>query len=343
MHILDFSEHISSAVAFNNKVAGHDGVLQDPSGTVVIKPAAENEIAFYQSLAVHPAFASISPQFYGVLELCEDTMINDSTQTLHGAKGAEHAIVLENLTAGFKRPSVIDVKLGRQLWDEMASPEKRKRLNEVASNTTSGSLAMRIAGMKVWNPDISDFAVYDKNYGRKFSSEDIIDGVNNFFPKGMTLEMKRVIIQQLLSEIDIIATVVEAEEIRLYSASILAAYETDPVAFSEAMKFENEERRYNNNKNDHDDDDHENVEFEETAVESLESGGLLIEHVSLSTVSDFAAPESDDDEDICHRICSVKMIDFAHATWVPGQGKDKNVLEGVYNLRRIFANILSEI
>lgn len=38
-------------------------------------------------------------------------------------------------------------------------------------------------------------------------------------------------------------------------------------------------------------------------------------------------------------IYSIKLIDFAHATWVPGQGPDENVLFGVRSLIKIFEEL----
>ena len=62
------------------------------------------------------------------------------------------AVVLENITAGFTHPNIMDVKLGARLWADDAPASKRRKLDEVSKETTSGSLGFRIAGMKMWIP-----------------------------------------------------------------------------------------------------------------------------------------------------------------------------------------------
>jgi 1D-myo-inositol-tetrakisphosphate 5-kinase/inositol-polyphosphate multikinase len=53
-----------------------------------------------------------------------------------------------------------------------------------------------------------------------------------------------------------------------------------------------------------------------------------------------AAAEDDSDvEDDLPRAYSLKLIDFAHAEWTPGQGPDENNLKGVRSLIRIFEEL----
>lgn len=64
----------------------------------------------------------------------------------------EQAVVLENLEWGFRRPSVLDIKLGKILTDDKASEEKRRRLEKVSMGTTSWDNHIRLAGMRVTPP-----------------------------------------------------------------------------------------------------------------------------------------------------------------------------------------------
>ncbi|KAK3688214.1 inositol polyphosphate kinase-domain-containing protein [Podospora appendiculata] len=49
--------------------------------------------------------------------------------------------------------------------------------------------------------------------------------------------------------------------------------------------------------------------------------------------------DDDDDMSTLPRIYSLKLIDFAHAEWVPGQGPDENCLFGVRSLIKIFEEL----
>lgn len=57
--------------------------------------------------------------------------------------------MLENLCAHFVKPSIVDFKLGKQLWDQDASPEKRQRMDQASRSTTSGSTGLRLTACQV--------------------------------------------------------------------------------------------------------------------------------------------------------------------------------------------------
>jgi len=319
----------SKLQAFGNAAAGHDGVLSDESGAVVVKPCTQAEINFYETVtASHPDLLPHLPLFMGQVSLdssaeaaAEDTGVietSDGTvERLHGKKLATDLhIVLENITNGFKKPNVLDLKLGAQLWDDNAKPEKRARLDKVSAETTSGSLGFRIAGMRTWlgaePPEVPEelkpyveldkeggYWVYNKMYGRKFSAEDIDDGFNAFFPQGSDAEKARAreVLAFFLGEVKDIQEAFEAKESRMYSASILLVYEGD-------------------------------VEEYENTKKVLRS----------------ARPdeEEEDDEETVPKLAAVKMIDFAHASFVPGKGPDENALKGVRSTTTILKRLLDK-
>ena len=58
-------------------------------------------------------------------------------------------IVLENAAKGFRKPNILDVKLGTVLYDEEAPPEKREQMKKHARYTTSGEAGIRLTGFQV--------------------------------------------------------------------------------------------------------------------------------------------------------------------------------------------------
>ena len=238
-------------------------------------------------------------------------------ERLHGKKLAtELHIVLENITNGFKKPNVLDLKLGAQLWDEAAKPEKRARLDEVSAKTTSGSLGFRIAGMRTYKgtpvPDVpaglKDFVeqdkdggywVFNKMYGRKFSAQDIDSGFAEYiFPGAKTtpeLERAREVLAFFLGEVKDIIEVFEKKESRMYSASILLVYEGDVDEYAKTKQI------------------------------------LRSAH---------HPEDEDEDEENVPKLAAVKMIDFAHATWQQGLGPDENALKGMRSTAGILKGLL---
>ncbi|PSN62152.1 inositol hexaphosphate kinase 3 [Corynespora cassiicola Philippines] len=324
----------SKLQAYGNAAAGHDGVLSDPSGALVIKPCTPAEVTFYESVTTsHPDLAPHLPTFMGTLSLSADqqdatpaeeseTIVTESgaVERLHGKKlDTELHIVLENITAGFKKPNVLDLKLGSQLWDEGAKPEKRARLDAVSASTTSGSLGFRVAGMRTFKgkeaPEVEgelaelvakggdegEYWVYNKMYGRKFAANDVEEGFKAYvFPTGKSqaeLERGREVLAYFLGEVKDIQEVFERKESRMYSASILLVYEGD-----------------------------------------------LEEYAKTKQTLRSAAPEDEEeDEDaITPKLAAVKMIDFAHATWHPGQGPDENAIKGMRSTAAILKDLLDK-
>ena len=81
----------------------------------------------------------------------EETTKGDGDEGSEKTKveGEDECLCLENLSHGFKKPCVLDLKLGTQLYDDNASEEKKVRLGAVAANTTSGPLGIRLTGFQV--------------------------------------------------------------------------------------------------------------------------------------------------------------------------------------------------
>lgn len=293
----------------------------------MVKPCTAAEITFYQTVAAsHTDLLPHLPIFMGQLSLdssadtSEDTgsiqTADGATERLHGKKlSTDLHIVLENLTHGFKKPNVLDLKLGAQLWDDNAKPEKRARLDKVSAETTSGSLGFRIAGMRTWlgasPPEVPEelkeyieldkeggYWVYNKMYGRKFSADDIDEGFNAFFPQTTNAESARAreVLAYFLGEVKDIQEAFEAKESRMYSASILLVYEGDVDEYENTKKV-------------------------------------------LRSARPEADDEDDEDENV-PKLAAVKMIDFAHATFVPGQGPDENALKGMRSTATILKRLL---
>ncbi|KAF2121539.1 inositol polyphosphate kinase-domain-containing protein [Lophiotrema nucula] len=324
----------SSLTAFGNAAAGHDGVLSDDSGAVVVKPCTQAEIAFYETItAEHQDLAPHLPAFMGQLQLSADQQQDAGTaesgfiqtatgvERLHGRKLAtELHIVLENITYGFKRPNVLDLKLGAQLWDEAAKPEKRARLDEVSAATTSGTLGFRIAGMRTYKGDSKEsvpedlkeytedngagYWVYNKMYGRKFSAKNVEEGFLAYIlPASKSkpeLERAKEIVTYFLGEVNDIQKAFETKESRMYSASILLVYEGDID------------------------------EYEKTKA-------------VLSAGKETEDDDDDDDEEDLPKLAAVKMIDFAHATWHPGKGPDENSIRGMRSTATILEELLKKV
>ncbi|OJD22886.1 hypothetical protein ACJ73_05764 [Blastomyces percursus] len=436
-------------VAFGHAAAGHDGVLCNPSGSLIAKPCTLQEIEFYESSLHHPGFQQFMPQFIGtlsnptpadVLEIPTSesrtsllTAAVDPSATLSsgadtpltpelGRKSnlvtvpvalASHkepaqwfpsqgqkinssvSIVLENVTVGFKRPSVLDVKLGARLWADDAAPAKRARLDQVSLETTSSVLGFRIAGMKIWVDEnaekeekvlgttqtkshdtikskqivvetVDGYRRYDKWYGRSFNVDNVKEGFETFLAgaKEGKVDRSKLIAKRIAERLRAMQAVLEAEESRMYSASVLIVYEGDPEALEEALVREAsaETQGNNGNKLDGGPDSEAKYEIEvpegsstlqivdmKVDGEAITQGGIKLEINSNNLgeidfdIDGVEGEDADEDADeIPHKVQDIRFIDFAHATWTPGQGPDENTLLGIRSLVRMMDELAED-
>ena len=334
-----------------HKAAGHSGTLAD--GALVFKPLSEQELAWYRAVGQPEDTANSDeedsgdvplwrwmPVFLGTLdegisqgadsiaaagqagatllttgetpaELGETPAVpqpGESTPT------AQRYLVLENLTAGFRCPNVLDVKLGSVLTDSAAPPEKQARLAEVSRSTTSGPLGFRVCGMRIapnaralacpaeQREPQGDYLLLNKHYGRARTPADVAGAFETYFSHPRLAPARRAQLQErFFQRLQLFYNTLLDSEVRLISASLLFVFEGDPSRWDER-----------------DDDD-----------------PLMPEELNGGESDD---EDEDDDSAAIHEapLSRLALIDFAHSTVTPGQGYDENVLNGVESLMDVF-------
>lgn len=341
----------SKLLKFEDAAAGHDGVLTDETGSIVVKPCTVAEVAFYEeTLARHTEFAALLPTFMGTLQLgktaqfqhvLEGAELSISQPTIilpvensepaaplkDALKGkpieTDLAIVLGNVAAGFVKPNILDVKLGRRLWDDDAIESKRQRLDKLAKQTTSASLGFRIAGMKTFSA--GSYKVFDKFYGRSLTPATATEAFGELFDqrgdRPETFSFSQVL-PGAIEALEEIERVISQQESRMYSSSLLFVYEGHREARRaaiEALEKAQGVRSY---------------DFGSTDVglkQSTSHPNHPAEGFKLAVEDDYYDEDDDEDDDEFTRpkLFDVRIIDFAHARWAPGEGPDENMLCGI--------------
>ncbi|CCK68155.1 inositol polyphosphate multikinase KNAG_0A04850 [Huiozyma naganishii CBS 8797] len=335
-----------------HKAAGHDGTLTDTDGTLIFKPLNQREFAFYQSVqngVEHSErqdqgdipLESWMPVFLGVLNegknLSSDekvTVITDGSSvhldtkvTPAGDVPSQKYLVLQNLLAGFNKPNVLDIKLGKVLYDSDASDAKKLRMQEVSKTTTSGSLGFRICGMKIQRNSRCNDVLKDEHFeagasddeyifvnkllGRSRTKEDVKDAIDMFFAHdSLSVERRRQLKVMFLKRLQLFFNTLLDENVRMISSSLLFVYEGDVARWDEEQ--------------DADTILNESFMQEDSSDEEVETHP----DSTGSTPQKTAVPLS-----------SMSLIDFAHSRVTPGAGYDENVVEGVESLLEIFTDI----
>ncbi|CDO94030.1 unnamed protein product [Kluyveromyces dobzhanskii CBS 2104] len=335
--------NIKNCKKLKRQAAGHDGPLTDPDEMLLFKPSNKQEIDFYEQLAVREVkentndvpFQDWTPTFLGVLQENSD-QINDKNdgilaeemgaflhenKTANAQSDGKTYLVLENLLYGYVRPNVLDIKLGRVLWDHTADEEKKKRLNDVSKSSTSGSLGFRICGMnisanratfdldaKYQVPQDDSHIFINKYYGRELSGSNVIDAFDLFFGDDkLSAQNRQELIDMFLKRLQLFYNTLLNEEVRMVSSSLLFIYECDATRW--ANLSQNQE--------------------------------LIHPHISYDSDSDEASSEDNLTASTSKKkeLSRMSLIDFAHTKFAPGSGVDDNVIEGVESLIKIFEKL----
>lgn len=165
--------------AFANQVGGHTFELQNQGmlhqGNCILKQLQDmgrgyyyyvkfydyrdKEVTFYETInSQYPEFSKWIAGYHGIKEV--DT---------NGIKG--RFMILDDLTAGYCKPSVIDLKIGTKTWEDDAPQEKIDR--ESKKYPIQRKIGFRLTGMRVFNRQTEQYDIYDKKFGYQQTEESL--------------------------------------------------------------------------------------------------------------------------------------------------------------------------
>lgn len=228
---------------FKHQVGGCTAFFSLPNGHL-LKPCDERELLFYKKMP--RALLPIAPRCCTTIEnrsscslpQCCSTCAGNPKDTLAlteelvkpgKANGNRRTIsrnflVMSDLTRGFERPCVLDLKLGTRQHRDDAPPEKVISQSLKCAATTSSGLGIRLCGMQYWTPEGENIYL-SKMDGRSLSPDSLVEALNDFFSCSTATE-------NVLSQVKKIKEVLSSlDGVRLFGASILIVVE---AAYSQA-------------------------------------------------------------------------------------------------------------
>ncbi|KAI4522549.1 SAICAR synthase-like protein [Schizophyllum commune Loenen D] len=332
----------SAPIPLASQVGGHAGVQTTEDGSLLIKPALPAELAFYQALSDDSPFAPLRrylPKFLGTLSLAGKVEEGEDLEKMGPPPaGAEKQnLVLENLSFPFKKPNILDIKLGTILYDESASPEKVERMIKTAKETTSLETGVRLTGFQVYDNLTNTPVNTPKSYGKSIKVTDLPDGIAKFFPvahastgdpsstntqttsdtqptptTGLPSSTLLPILRDIRRDVAAIREHLSKIEMRMVGGSVLIIYEADW----------------------------------ERAAEAAARIGTPEEEDDEEIDSDEDEDEGKDDESQQNKpgpAFVVKLIDFAHTRLAPGEGPDAGVLLGLDTTLKLLDGRIAQV
>lgn len=108
--------------------------------------------------------------------------------------------MMENITSSYRKPCVLDLKMGTRQHGDDASAEKRSKQMAKCAASTSGTLGVRLCGMQVFEAGTGACVRRDKYWGRALTEAGLRDALRDFFAAGAGLRAR--VVRRVLRDLD---------------------------------------------------------------------------------------------------------------------------------------------
>lgn len=153
--------------------------------------------------------------------------MNPKDAQTHQGTRIEYFLLLEDLTAGMKRPCIMDLKMGTRQYGVEATAKKQASQREKCAGTTSKPLGVRVCGLQVWDRSTESYIFQDKYFGRDLKvGREFQDALMRFLYDGVDNRSIIRHIPTIIKKINLLEVQIkQLNGYRFYAASLLMYYD----------------------------------------------------------------------------------------------------------------------
>ncbi|XP_077999404.1 inositol polyphosphate multikinase-like [Glandiceps talaboti] len=321
---------LSTQVAGHIHGGGKAGFLESSDGTV-LKPissraSGRRELRFYEEVfredQVDPVITGLRcflPRYRGLIPEKEASI---------------SYMKLDDVTRRFKKPCIMDIKIGRRTC--LPDSSERKKMSSLYKHPHLPKLGFQILGMKIYHPSRGEYVNFDSKYGRELNEDESVQGLVRFFSNRK--RFRRDLLPAFLKRLERIENWFDKQnKYHFVSSSLLFVYEGD---MSDAATCDSSST-FNNSTSDvildvlnghvigaNSDDSSAELGIG-NGVDADHDPQTIKKHVTTQRSLSLESKHTEEAIDI-------RMIDFPHA--VPSTSTDDDYL---YGLRRLITSLKS--